>query len=227
MTDSSQRHWGSEYHLARYLSEARPQLFEAVRHSIPTAGEVVWIPPQETKEWKGMSFLRHEPLVIQEWKKFWPQRGNPPNWDGIARLDVEGRSEWLLFEAKANHPEFCSTPCGAVSPSREIIQKALGLTKAWLGVHQDFPWLGTYYQYANRIACLHFLNSIAKVPAHLIFVYFTGDCFPDRRRCPETEAEWRKLIEACHLTLGLPKRHRLSDRIHEIFLRALRSPGSR
>lgn len=221
MDEMHNREYGSEYHLRRCLTEAgtRTQLLEAVLRSIQQAGKVVRIQPEGGKEWKGMNFLRDHPLVMRKWKKFWPQRGNPPNWDAVARLD----SEWLLFEAKANHPEFCSPPCGAVSPkSREIIRKALGQTKAYLGVHRDFPWLGTYYQYANRIACLHFLNSIANVPAHLIFVYFTGDRFPDARRCPETEAEWRRLIEACHLTLGLPERHRLSDRIHEVFFPVLR-----
>ena len=127
---------GSEYHLRRYLTEPNTQLSEAVLRSIQQAGKVKWvIPPEGTKEWKGMNFLRDEPLAMQEWKKFWPQRGNPPNWDAIARLDLQTGSEWLLFEAKANHPEFCSPPCGAVSPSREIIQKALGRTKAYLNVH--------------------------------------------------------------------------------------------
>lgn len=215
------RGYGSEHHLRRYLTEASTELSEAVLRSIQRPGELVWVLPEGSKEWKGMSFLRGERLVMEEWEKFWPQRGNPPNWDAIARLDAHERSEWLLFEAKANHPEFCSPPCGAVSSSKEIIQKAFGQTKAYLHVHRAFPWLGTYYQYANRIACLYFLNSIAKVPAHLILVYFTGDRFPDGRRCPETETEWRRLIEACHLTLGLPERHGLSDRVHEVFLPVL------
>src|ERR1700691_3546921 len=127
---------GSEYHLRRYLTEPNTQLSEAVLRSIQQAGKVKWvIPPEGTKEWKGMNFLRDEPLAMQEWRRFWPQRGNPPNWDAIARLDLQAGSECLLFEAKANHPEFCSPPCGAVSPSREIIQKALGRTKTYLNVH--------------------------------------------------------------------------------------------
>ncbi|MFY9674547.1 MAG: hypothetical protein WAK13_08830 [Terriglobales bacterium] len=225
MDEAQNRGYGSEYHLCRYLTQAPTRLSDAVVKSIRQTGELIWIPPEGSKEWKGMRFLQRgqtvNESVVEKWTKFWPQRGNPPNWDAIARLDAGTRSEWLLFEAKANHAEFCSSPCGAIGPSREIIQKALGRTKAYLGVHRDFLWLGTYYQYANRIACLHFPNSIAEVPARLIFIYFTGDCFPDKRRCPETESEWHGLIEACHLTLGLPERHRLSDRIHEVFLPVL------
>jgi hypothetical protein len=212
---------GSEYHLRRYLTEARAQLSEAVQLSIQHVGAVMWITPEGDKEWKGMRFLSDDPLVAEKWKKFWPQRGNPPNWDAIARLDTGDRPEWLLLEAKANHPEFCSPPSGALGSSKDTIRKALGRTKHYLGVHRDFPWLGTYYQHANRLACLYFLNIIADVPARLIFVYFMGDRFPDSRRCPQTEAEWHKLIESCHSTLGLPQKHNLSDRIHEVFLPVL------
>ena len=106
---------GSEWHLRRYLAEPSSQLSEAVLRSIQQPGKVEW-KRLEGREWKGMNFLGED--VIQKWKTFWPQRGNPPNWDAIARLDTQGRSEWLLFEAKANHPEFCSPPCGAVSPQQ-------------------------------------------------------------------------------------------------------------
>jgi hypothetical protein len=60
-----------------------------------------------------------------------------------------------------------------------------------------------------------------KVPSRLVLIYFYGDRFPDDRPCPRDEAEWRELIRACHLTLGLPEHHKLSDRMHEVFLPAL------
>jgi hypothetical protein len=82
----------------------------------------------------------------------------------------------------------------------------------------DFQWLGTYYQYANRLACLYCLNVLRKVPARLVLVYFMGDKFPDARQCPSSEAEWRELIRACHLTLGLSEKHALRNRVHELFI---------
>ena len=45
-----------------------------------------------------------------------------------------------------------------------------------LGVSADRDWLKGYYQYANRIAALHFLTQ-HKVPAHLLLIYFLGDRF--------------------------------------------------
>lgn len=74
----------------------------------------------------------------------------------------------------------------------------------YLSVHRFFPWLGTYYQHANRLAVLHFLVNQAEVPARLLNVYFVGDRFRDGTECPATEDHWRSLIEARRLTLGYP-----------------------
>jgi hypothetical protein len=89
-------------------------------------------------------------------------------------------------------------------------------------VHRFFPWTGTYYQYANRLACLWFLRS-SGIDARLVFVYFTGDRFPDATPCPATRDEWEKLLEARRLTLALPSRHALSPFEHDVFLPALRT----
>ncbi len=59
------------------------------------------------------------------------------------------------------------------------------------------------------------------VPARLLFLHFLGDQFPDARPCPATEGDWRELIEARRLTLGLPRGDGLTGRIHEIFLLVL------
>ena len=165
-----------------------------------------------------MNFASDDLKLQEKWRSFWPQTGNPPNWDAVAKARIAGIDEWILVEAKANHPELCSQQCGAKDKSLKRILRALALTKKALGVHRCYRWEGTYYQYANRLACLYFLNEIAKRPAQLIFLYFVGDCFPDGRRCPATEQEWKTLIEACHLTLGIFGPHLLSNRVHDIFL---------
>jgi hypothetical protein len=56
------------------------------------------------------------------------------------------------------------------------------------------------------------------VPARRVFVYFYGDRFKGNPFCPRNEGEWRTLIHACHLTVGLPEQHKLSKRTHELFL---------
>jgi hypothetical protein len=137
----------------------------------------------------------------------------------MAKLHTGPEAAWVLIEAKANAVEFVTPPCAASKDGgRGQIEKVLGRVKSALGVQRHYPWLGTYYQYANRLAVLYFLNQQAKVPARLLNVYFIGDCFPDGRECPESVERWRELIEARRITLGLPKPHALSDRTHEAFL---------
>jgi hypothetical protein len=170
-----------------------------------------------------MDFLAHRVDIMSQWREFWPQQGTQPSWDGVAQVETGSElGDWLLLEAKANHPEFCGAPCGASTQGgRPKIERALGEVRKHLGVHRHFSWLGSYYQHANRLACLYFLNNKARIPARLIDIFFVGDAFPDGRRCPTSEDEWRQLLRARDLTLGLPASHSLSDRIHEVFLRAV------
>jgi hypothetical protein len=93
----------------------------------------------------------------------------------------------------------------------------LNRTKGPLGVHKDVSWIHSYYQYANRLAILDFLRQ-NDIDACLVFIYFTGDRFPDARTCPASETEWKRLIEARRLTLGLPKTHHLSRYEYDLFV---------
>ena len=102
-----------------------------------------------------------------------------------------------------------------------MIERALNRVKEHLGVHRDFPWLGTYYQHTNRLAVLYFLVVQAKIATRFVEVFITGDAFPDECPCPQNQAEWERLIEARRLTLGLPRQHPLSARISRVFLPAL------
>lgn len=219
----SEKGYGSERHFGDYRQSAcrilDKEICSALGH--PSV-EVDWLYPvvsEERPEFTGISFLDHDAQRQTAWEDFWPQSGSTLSWDGIAQICLSGQPTWILIEAKANHPEFCSPPCGATSPaSRAQIRRSLNETKKALGVHRFFPWEGTYYQYANRLAFLYFLRKIG-VSARLVFIYFYGDQFPDGTPCPDSPDRWRELIQACHLTLGLLDRHRLEGWIHEVFLR--------
>jgi hypothetical protein len=216
--------YGSEDHFLRYRAERPEELNAAILRALGEENDrrLAWTYPSgvtEKREPEGLEFLIGNEEVLARWKEYWPQRGRAQTWDGIAKLDHGGGHEWLLIEAKSNTVEFVTPPCGASKDGgRDQIEKTLNRLKAHLGVHRHFPWLGTYYQYANRLAVLHFLNDLSAVPARLLHVYFVGDTFPDGRECPSTEAEWQRLIEARRLTLGLRKKHPLTPRTHEIFL---------
>lgn len=217
--------FGSEDHFLRYRSNEPAELDRVLLAALGTSSaRLDWVYPRglpTEREPIGISFLGNSEITSL-WTDYWPQRGRSQTWDGIAKLSNAGLTEWVLIEVKANAPEFVSPPCAASSTGgRASIEKTLNRLKQELGVHRFHSWLGTYYQYANRLAVLSFLTKKAKVPARLLHIYITGDVFPDGTPCPASESDWLTLIEARRLTLGLPKLHALSDRCHQAFLPAL------
>lgn len=116
---------------------------------------------------------------------------------------------WFLVEAKANRPEFVAPGSRSEGEPRRQIERSLNRTKRSLGVHRYFSWIDSYFQYANRLTIVDFVREHG-IDARLVFVYLVGDCFPDGMPCPASEAEWKRPIEARRLTLGLPRKHRLS-----------------
>ena len=111
---------------------------------------------------------------------FWPRGG--AHWDALARVGSDGA---IVLEAKANVPEIAAgSGCAAGQTGtpqalrdRAQIEDALTRTRQALGVAEASAqaWLETHcYQYANRLAHLHFLRSTG-TPAWLVNLYFTND----------------------------------------------------
>ena len=216
--------YGSEWHLLHYLERNRAALSTAVGEAIG-CDAVEWLAApsnsgktRKNPEWTGLDFLPTDSPARAAWSEFWPQRGNPPNWDAVGQVTTQGGTEWLLVEAKAHLGEIQSS-CGAkAAGGRATIERALAETKAALGVPAERDWLSGYYQYCNRVAVLHFLTR-QSVPARLLFLYFTGDRFPDGTAdCPADAKGWKSALEAQAAHVGLPEGHPLSDRIHTLFL---------
>jgi hypothetical protein len=175
-----------------------------------------------TKTWldgelKGLDFLRPDDAARQNWKQFWPQQGNPPNWDAVARISRNGIIEWLLVEAKANVQELRSSCNAKAEGGRPMIARTLAAVKSVVGVSEDRDWLNGYYQYCNRIAVLEFLNRQG-APAQLMFIYFVGDKGDAKRTCPADFWGWQTALKEQKAHVGLGKHHLLSDRIYELFL---------
>lgn len=188
-----------------------------------TGGVIEWLDfdfQQEKpydRELKGLEFL--DDLNIQDfkeqWAKFWPQTGNPPNWDAVGWLHDENGKELILVEAKA-HVEELKSDSKAGEVSLQQIQAAFNEVKQELNVVNSGDWTKRYYQYANRVAVLYFLNKI-NIRSHLVFVYFTGDEM-DGQYCPKSETEWEKALKELDDYIGLPPGHCLEKRIHKVFL---------
>ncbi len=167
-------------------------------------------------EWKGLDFLPDDLPAKDDWRKFWPQTGNVPNWDAVGWLQQGPQMDLLLVEAKA-HVEEIQSRCGAkeqggLSRIRSAFQEA----KAAFGVQGDPDWLEPHYQYCNRLAALHFLMRHG-VSARLVFIYFLGDNNP-HGGCPLDEAAWQAVLEPMKAQLGLTGGSQLERRVHEVFL---------
>ena len=167
------------------------------------------IEPDQFAEYYDSAFL--ERLGIDKLAvplhSFWPPSG--PRWDALARTSS---GKCLLFEAKAYIEEGVDFRSRAGSASLEKIAEALQQAKQAFGANSDSNWASPFYQYANRLAHLHFLVSMNQIDAYLVFLYFANA--PDVPS-PCTAEQWegaRRLTEKC---LGLG-RNAYSDRVATI-----------
>jgi len=214
--------------LLRHLGYHRNYLSQKVL-SVTGGNSIDWLdfqfskknrPLMDDREFLGLEFV-HNMRVQEKWKEFWPQTGNPPNWDAIAQIHIDNQQEWLLIEAKGHIGELTSK-CGANSEiSRQKISSAFRKANHAFG-NQSHPvdkWLEPYYQYANRLAVLYFLMKECSpaVYARLLFIYFYGEN-RENIRCPQTEQEWLPEIQKMNDWLGIEKNNELARRVHYLFL---------
>ena len=173
--------------------------------------------PIRERELKRLEFLREDADIQSRYDQFWPRTGNQQNWDAIGRAEYAGQQEWLLVEAKANTEEIVRNGTGAGAASRETIGRSLNETKAALGIDAGKNWVDGYYQYANRLANLHFLNQNQR-PARLLFLYFCGDQNP-YATCPSDAEGWEPKLQEVETDLGMDVMSgELRHRMHKLFL---------
>jgi len=219
--------YGSEWHLLRYLGYHRDYLQNSILQ-ITGGSHIQWLDcPFSTvnqtlhhdQEWQGIEFI-DDANVQKKWDAFWPQTGNPPNWDAVGKLLGSNGEEWLLIEAKA-HLEEVRSSCAASNPkSKTMINDAFLATQESFGSKvQITNWLSPYYQFCNRLSVLHFLMHENKphIPARLIFIYFYGDK-NGNQKCPQNSGEWDSAIQDMYDAVGLDKKSDLFHRVDRIFL---------
>ena len=222
--------YGSDWHLLRYLGYHREFLNDQIKAEI-SGMDISWLDfkfSNENKnclrdsEYNGLEFIKN-PDVLRSWHAFWPTSGRSQNWDAVGKISLQdGREEWLLVEAKAHTREVKGNGCGATNPrSIEKIEKALSNTKAVYGAGSTplENWLSAYYQYANRLAALHFLRDCAQppVPARLLFIYFLGDKHKGQD-CPQESEGWASGLAEMEAFLGIDRDCPLYNRVHHMFL---------
>jgi hypothetical protein len=217
--------YGSKWHLRSLLARHSGCLEQTViaalsADGVTSASWIDWHPSYsepETPELRGVDFLTTGSLTFTEWKRWWPRTGNVQNWDAVGTLHhAEGKCEWLLFEAKANLEEVhvhCKAKAHGGLP---LIKSRLLETQLACGITETRDWTKEFYQYANRLALLHFL--IGKhVLARIMFLYFIGDTGNSGRDCPASREPWDMKLRELKRYLGLTGRSELEKRVHHVF----------
>ena len=155
--------YGSEYQLLRFLGHHREDLDMMIQNATGQYGDVKWLdfPYDDERlsgdgEWKGIDCfkkLKNYSEIEERWKKFWPQRGNAMNWDGIFTIG----DTWFFVEAKAHEGESYQKCSASSETSKAIINKAFTQTIDWLHATPQSKWIDSNcYQLANRLAFLFF-----------------------------------------------------------------------
>ena len=196
------------------------------RNSLLPGASIEWTRNVDDSEWKGIEFLSPNTALETQWSKFWPTGRGIHNWDSQSGKWIgPGGPDRCLLKRKRIQME-CYQDCKASNPdSIEMIQNAFLQVKNALGVDARKDWMHGCYQFANRLATLWFLQE-QKIPAHLLFIYFTGDKRPVspnsqwNHDCPADEDGWKDSLTKQADLIGLPNSHHLSARIHKLFLSA-------
>lgn len=205
---------GSLLWIQRAVNEKWASLESPVLSHLSGARTISWKSPlaeDEFAEYRDGGFLRTLGLPELELRlaEFWPQKG--PQWDALGLSD---RGDVLLVEAKAHVAEMCSPGTSAKGGSRARIEQRLQiLAKRLKAAEHRAAWTDHFYQIANRLAHLQFLRDQG-VPAFLIFVNFLND---DDMEGPAHVETWEAAYHVAFHTMGLRKRHALSNFIIEVF----------
>lgn len=166
---------------------------------MPPIWTIEWISPLEKDDWAEyrdgtfLKCLRQEHL-IGDLKSFWPSQG--PQWDALGCSSDNGV---VLVEAKSHTGEMRSSCSATSAKSLELINRSLDEVKQAYGAPTSSDWHHGFYQYANRLAHLHFLQRHG-VNARLAFVYFVND---HERSGPCSVDEWGAAIATVHKHLGI------------------------
>lgn len=208
----------SEHWLRVAVNQRQEDFDTRVRSTLgwPSVDRIKWLSPIEKDgyaEYYDDAFLqrlglRDLPVPL---KSFWPPSG--PRWDGLARTDS---GKVLLVEAKAYIEEAVDYRSRAGSDSLKLITRSLTDAKKAFGARHDASWHAPFYQYANRLAHLHFLAGLNKVDAYLLFVYF-ADAHDVPHPC--AAQHWEGAIRLVAKCLGIES-HKYRNRVGHLVCRA-------
>lgn len=199
------------------LVENNPDLLALnikISFELPDDLKIEWVSPlrrDDFAEYSDDDFLEklgkaNENIRITD---FWPKGG--PHWDALGKASD---GSVFLIEAKAHISEMVSTPSQAGEDPLKIIRFKLERTKQFIHARADVDWTLHFFQYANRLAHLHFLRFDKKLPVFLVFIYFIGD---KTVLGPQTKEEWLGALELLRSFLGIG-RTKLTPFMTDVFI---------
>jgi hypothetical protein len=213
--------YGSKYQLLRFLGHHRNELEQYILKNTKINENLEysmeWLDyPKDAKrksldgEYTGISFL---PLELQNkisgnWKNYWPQQGNPPNWDSIIYCSPLApnsslEDHWFIIEAKARLNEGIDKGTDAKNEeSIKIIEKAFEKTKKRFNIKTENNWLEKYYQFANRLAFINFMLENG-VQCSLLYIYFINGWPNDPKNNVTNIESWKEIIHDEYKYLGI------------------------
>lgn len=162
--------------------------------------------PEEARlEFFGREVLSGDPRwsELTAWWLHHAPGANTPNWDIAVSCDIEGRTGFVLVEAKANVPELSAAgkPISGDASVRSIsnharigaaiaeARDALATQFADIAISRD-----SHYQMSNRIAFAWKLASLG-IPVLLVYVGFTGDSgIRDVGEPLQNDEHWRQVF---------------------------------
>jgi hypothetical protein len=210
-------HKGSQRWLQIVVNRAPEVINGEIRTSIRAEPDAVveWLSPitsEKYVEYRDEAFVQRLGLTLKTpLGSFWPSRG--PMWDGLARI---GEHRFLV-ETKAHIAEMVSGSSRASAEPKAVIEKALDAVRKVLAPRGEVEWSlwnGPFYQYANRLAHLHFLHENGGAPVHLVYIYFVHATDVGG---PQTADEWKGAIKLVDVYMGLGQ-HRLQRFVHKVFI---------
>jgi hypothetical protein len=102
-----------------------------------------------------------------------------------------------------------------------MLKEALMNTASAFGVksHQNANWMKDYYQFANRLAVLYFLEIFCSPTqkSRLVFIYFYGDTNLNAV-CPNDEKGWSQYLERIYCDLGINLDSTLYRKVSNLFI---------
>ena len=208
---------GSQYLLQHHVEHHSDQLSATITGSSPSllafAGQFEWISPLSSQNYQEYRDDFLDALGLGQFNtaraQFWPNGG--PQWDGLAKVKNKHQTGYVLVEAKA-HPGETHSTTQASKESLKKINGSLKVTQMHLQIPQK-KWTENYYQTANRLAFLYFMNVQLDLPTWLAFINFTDD----QSHIPTDLQTFVTHYQELYSEMGLHQAKQLMDRVITVF----------